>query len=187
MHGAWLAEKGADTHLHTSVLGHPLFPGGFCSLPCFTGQLRSSLVLVLYLAETGCLITWDCGDKKGLGEEMGIVQGHMAKTSQETKSSPVFSARAVPRPVPAALTWGATNSNKMAFLLRTALGDHRRLCRVSCAMKCCSREFHGKASWASAGLGLPPVFWPSFLPAISSSPCLLSCCKHTCICARETF
>lgn len=141
---------------------------GTCAIPCTTGVFNH-----LGLG--------------GLGGEMGIVQGHMAKARQETKSSPVLSARIVPQPVPATLAQEATNANKMAFLLQTALGNHQRLCRVGCAMKCCSGELHGEVSQASAGLGLPPVFWPSFPSHTSSSPCLLSCCKQTSICTREIF
>lgn len=65
-----------------------------------------------------------CADEEGFGEEVGIVQGRTAKTSQETKGSPIISARVVPQTIPAALTQEATNSNKMAFLLQAALGDH---------------------------------------------------------------
>ena len=103
--GAWClaSREGFRQSWHTSFLGHPLFPGVFCSLPCFTGQRCPSLALVPYLATMVCLITWACRDKEGPGEEMGIVQGHMAKTSQETKSGPVLSVRVVPQPVPAVL------------------------------------------------------------------------------------
>lgn len=97
---------------------------------------------------------------------MGIVPGHTANASQESKSSPVLPARVVPQPVTAALAQAATNSIKMAFLLQAAPGNHHKLCRASRAMERCSWEFHGKASQAPTGLGLPPGF---FLAKLSFS------------------
>lgn len=107
---------------------------------------------------------------------MGIVPGHTAKASQESKSSPVLPARVVPQPMPAALAQVATNSIEMAFLLQTAPGNHHKLCRASRAMEHCSREFHGKALQAPTGLGLPPgiFFGQAFL---LPPPAARACCR----------
>ena len=123
--------------------------------------------------------------RRDLGRVWELPKVMWLKPAKKPKSSPVLLERVVPQPVPAALARGATNSDKMAISLLTALRNHQWLCRVSCAMKCCSGEFHGEASWASAGLGLLPALWPSFLSPISSSPCLLPRRKHTRVCARE--
>lgn len=138
---------------HTSLLGHPP-PSWGCLLPA---GFHTAMMSLLDPCATPC--TTGVFNHPGLCRQMGIVQGHVA----ETKSSPVLSIRVVPQPVLTVLAQEATNSNKMVFLLQIALGNHQRRCRVSCAMKCFSREFHGKVSWPPAGLGLPPVFWPSFL------------------------
>lgn len=58
---------------------------------------------------------------------------------------------------------------------------------LSCATRCSSREAHAEASLASAGLGPAPLAGSSFLPATSSSSCLLSRCRHPCVCAREAL
>lgn len=88
--GAWClaSREGLRQGWHTRFLEHLLFPGGFCSLPCFIGQRCPSSALVLYLAPPVCLITWACAEEEGFGKEMGIVQSHMAKASQETKKQP---------------------------------------------------------------------------------------------------
>lgn len=107
-----------------------------------------------------CLITWACVDEEGLGKEMGIGQSHLAKTRQETKSS----NKVAPQPISAAGPGGHKLQKNGLFIKVCCGGSAGAL----------QSELCQGVPWASAGLGLPPVSWPRFLPFLS--PPARACC-----------
>lgn len=101
---------------------------------------------------------------------MGIAQGHVAKTSQNNKSSSVFSASVVP--IHLLLCWPRRPQIQAKNGLVSTDGSGGLPGPLSCAMRCSSREAHAEASLASAGLGPAPLAGSSFsLPPPPARAC----------------